>query len=94
MFTNTKMAIAAALVLASVSGAAAQSYDPSVGSGNIVQSPYQRQELLTHANRGALGAYARVPSVGSDDFIRRGGVSNPDANYWYERNRAEFTGRW
>jgi hypothetical protein len=93
MFTNTKMAIAAALVLASVSGAAAQSYDPSVGSGNIVPSPYQRQELLTDANRGARGAYARVPN-GADDLIRRGGVSNPDANYWYERNRAEFTGRW
>jgi hypothetical protein len=86
--------LAAALVLASVSGTAAQSYDPSVGSGNIAPSPYARRELPTDATRGALGAYARVRDVGADDLIRRSGVSNPDANYWYERNREEFRGRW
>jgi len=54
MFTNSKLAIAAALVLASVSGAAAQSYDPSVGSGNIAP-----QATLGEVHQGALAAYAQ-----------------------------------
>jgi hypothetical protein len=91
-FTNTKMAIAAALVVASISGASAQSYDPSVGSGNI--APSYHQVTPSQAGRGALGAYARVPRVGSDRVIRRGGGGNPPPNYWYERNREEFRGRW
>jgi hypothetical protein len=92
MFTHTKMAIAAALVVASISGASAQSYDPSVGSGNIARS-YQ-QVTPPQAGRGALGAYARVPHVGSHRVIRPGGVGDPHPNYWYERNREEFRGRW
>jgi hypothetical protein len=106
VFTNTKTAIAAALVAASISGASAQSYDPSVGSGNIAPS-YQQVTPPSQAGRGALGAYARVPRarvprIGSDRVIRRGSVGNPHPNYWYEphpnywyeRNREEFRGRW
>jgi hypothetical protein len=93
VFTNTKTAIAAALVAASISGASAQSYDPSVGSGNIAPS-YQQVTPPSQASRGALGAYARVPRIGSDRVIRRGSVGNPHPNYWYERNREEFRGRW
>jgi hypothetical protein len=93
MFTHTKMVTAAALVVASISGASAQSYDPSVGSGNIARS-YQ-QVTPPQAGRGALGAYGRVPSIGSDRVIRPGGGGgNPPPNYWYERNREEFRGRW
>jgi hypothetical protein len=106
VFTNTKTAIAAALVAASISGASAQSYDPSVGSGNIARS-YQQVTPPSLAGRGALGAHARVPRarvprIGSDRVIRRGSVGNPHPNYWYEphpnywyeRNREEFRGRW
>jgi hypothetical protein len=92
MFKHTKMVTAAALVFASISGASAQSYDPSVGSGNIARS-YQ-QVTPPQAGRGALGAYGRVPRVGSDRVIRPGGGGNPPPNYWYERNREEFRGRW
>jgi hypothetical protein len=90
MFTNTKMTIAAALVVASISGASAQSDGPSVGGGNIAS---YHQVTPAQAGRGALGAYARVRRVRSDHVIRRGGGGNPPPN-WYERNRDEFRGRW
>lgn len=91
MFTKTRMAIAAALLVASISGASAQSYDPDVGSGNIARSPYQ-QVIPPQAARGALGAYARVPHFWSDHIIQPDGFGS--SNYWYERNREELRGRW
>jgi hypothetical protein len=52
---------AAALVLATP--AFAQSYDPSVGSGNLVQSQASRPDVFTqYAPQSAAGAFAQVPS--------------------------------
>jgi len=58
MLTKTKMTIVAALVFGSASGAMAQSYDPSIGTGNIV--PVPRQNVLSHVNQGPLAAHAQV----------------------------------
>jgi hypothetical protein len=87
----TKMTIASVLVLASISSASAQSYERSVGTHNIAPSYQQVMpwRAMAQVHRRTRGASARVPNV-----MRRGGVSNPDSNYWYERNRAEFSGRW
>jgi hypothetical protein len=51
------MRIVVALAIATVfaSPAFAQSYDPSVGSGNIVKSPYQNHPTVPH------DAYAQSP---------------------------------
>src|SRR5215470_9405112 len=52
---------AAALVLATP--AFAQSYDPSVGSGNLVQSQATRPGVyMQFAPQGAAAAFAQVPS--------------------------------
>ena len=52
---------AAALVLATP--AFAQSYDPSVGSGNLVQSQASRPGVyMQYAPQSAYGAFAQVPS--------------------------------
>ena len=61
MLTKTKTAIAAALVLASASAASAQSFDPSVGSGNLVHA-VQTPVLQNAISARDLGAYAQVPS--------------------------------
>jgi hypothetical protein len=82
----TKMTIASVLVLASISSASAQSYDRSVGTHNIAPS-YQQYR------GGPWPRFTGAP-VAPPNVMRRGGVSNPDSNYWYERNRAEFSGRW
>jgi hypothetical protein len=60
MLTKTKMAIIAAFVFGSASGAMAQSYDPDIGTGNIVL--VSGQNLLAHVDRGPLGAHAQVPT--------------------------------
>ena len=60
MLTKSKIAIVAALLLGSASGAFAQSYDPSVGSGNIVGAVQTTVPDVTH---GVLGSYAQVPSA-------------------------------
>ena len=58
MLTKTRMTMAAALVLASASGAMAQSYDPDIGTGNI--APVPQQNVLAHVNQGPLAAHAQV----------------------------------
>jgi hypothetical protein len=50
-------ALAIAMVIASP--AFAQSYDPSVGSGNIVSSPYRSSPTVPHSN--PHHAYAQSP---------------------------------
>ena len=60
MLTKTMTAIAAALVLASASAASAQSFDPSVGSGNLVHAARPRCQNAISARD--LGAYDQVTS--------------------------------
>ena len=62
MLTKTKLAIAAALVLGTASAASAQSYDPDLGTGNLV--PYAAQTRVLQNSFGArdVDAYAHVTS--------------------------------
>jgi opacity protein-like surface antigen len=101
-----KIFAAAAVAVAIASPAMAQSYDPSVGSGNIARNPYRNDLTNPHQGRAPgwttpYDAYAQSPVSGNGNgspyaggVIRRGGVGSPHPNYWYERNREEFTGRW
>jgi len=90
-----KLIIATALAAAIASPAFAQSYDPSVGSGNIApRVTAQASHLKLH---NALGAYAQVP--GGDRVIvewPRGlnGFADPDANIRFQLNREAEQGRW
>jgi hypothetical protein len=59
MLTKSKIALVAALLLGSASGAFAQSYDPSVGSGNTVAV----QTVVPNVTRNPLDAYAQVPAT-------------------------------
>jgi hypothetical protein len=87
----TKTTVASVLVLASISSGSAQSYDRPVGPHNIAPSYQQVMpwQAMAQVHRRARRTSARVPYAG-----RRGGVANPESNYWYERNRAELRGRW
>jgi len=58
MLTKTKLMIVAALLFGSASGAMAQSYDPSIGTGNI--APVPNQTMVAPIYRGPLGAHAQV----------------------------------
>jgi len=69
MLTKTKMMIVAALVLGSASGAMAQSYDPSIGTGNIVPVPTRNAFAPVYA--GPLAAHAQVRmSLGAEAAVR------------------------
>jgi hypothetical protein len=64
MLTKSKIALVAALLLGSASGAFAQSYDPSVGSGNIVAGQASAvQTVVPNVTRSPLGAYAQIPAT-------------------------------
>jgi len=82
-------------VLLIASPAFAQSYDPSVGSGNIapqvqVQAPTLQMEL-----NGAQGAYAQVQDGGAAVIQFSGkGATDPDANIRFQLNRETLEGRW
>ena len=72
MLTKTKITIVAALVFGCASGAMAQSYDPDIGTGNIVL--VSGQNVLAHVKRGPLAAHAQVrmsivPTVGPNGEI-------------------------
>ena len=60
MLSKTKMMIVAAFVLGSASAASAQSYDPSVGSGNLVPYAAQSRVLLNSFGTRGVDAYAHV----------------------------------
>jgi hypothetical protein len=55
----TKIAAALAIAAFIASPAFAQSYDPSVGSGNIVSSPYRSSPTVPDSK--PHGAYAHSP---------------------------------
>jgi hypothetical protein len=89
--------LAGALVLASISGASAQSSERSTGLRNVVPS-YQdgmswaaAQPASARVHHRARRAFGSVPN---GDVAPRGTFVNPDSNYWYERNRSELRGRW
>jgi hypothetical protein len=95
-----KLFAAVAVAVAIASPALAQSYDPSVGSGNIAANPY-RNDLTNPYQGRAPGwttpydAYAQSSDVRNENRSPYAeGVGSPHPNYWYERNREEFTGRW
>jgi hypothetical protein len=86
--------IATALAAAIASPAFAQSYDPSVGSGNIAPKVVAQAPQLKLYN--ALGAYAQV---GGDRVIVEaprglGSFADPDANIGFQLNREAEQGRW
>jgi hypothetical protein len=97
-----KMLLAtAALVQLMAAPAAAQSYDPHLGSGNIVgayQGPYQAPALRAPAVRpgNPYSAFARTPGAnGSPVIIRNGAVgTDPDANIQLQLQRESEQGRW
>jgi hypothetical protein len=95
--TMKKLILTAALATVLVSPALAQSYDPDVGSGNIVPSDY------AHATANALEAHARAPHNGVNAFARedRGVVfqdgaveTDPDPNIRFQLNREAEEGEW
>src|SRR5262245_25641109 len=90
-----KTTIAAVLLATAIASPAyAQSYDPSVGSGNIVQ-PSAARSLQLKLN-AAQGAYAQVGRSGT--VLRRSFDNNyvgtdPDPNIRFQLNREAEHGR-
>jgi len=87
-------AVAFATLIASPSFA--QSYDPSVGSGNIApQAQASTLQLKFHRGTRAQDAFASVP-YGSRVIVEspRGGSTDPDANIRFQLNRESLEGRW
>ena len=88
-----KLIAAAALASVLVSPAFAQSYDPSVGSGNLAPQ-INTQAFRSQARatlQGALGAYAQVHRGTPVHVIRRG---DPDPNIQLQLQRESLQGRW
>ena len=89
---TTIAAVALATIIASP--ALAQSYDPSVGSGNIaaqVTAPRYTPYV------GAHGAYAQVPRgapLAGYSFNRNRRSFDPDPNIRFQLNRESEQGRW
>jgi hypothetical protein len=88
---HIKMTVASLLVLASMSSASAQSHDRLAGARNLAPLDQQavQWEAMAQVRQRVRGSRARAPSVPP-----RSSAGNPDSNYWYERNREEFRGRW
>jgi hypothetical protein len=90
---TTIAAVALATLIASP--AVAQSYDPSVGSGNI--APRVTAPAPRVLYRGAHGAYAQVPHgapVVGHSFNRNRRSFDPDPNIQFQLNREAEQGRW
>jgi hypothetical protein len=84
----------AALALATVvaSPALAQSYDPSVGTGNIAPQASVPQVKL---DMGAHSAYAQVRHGAVNQFVdHSGGATDPDPSIRFQLNRESEQGRW
>jgi hypothetical protein len=77
------------------SPAFAQSYDPSVGSGNIAPKVQVQAPTLQMKLQAAQGAYAQVQNGGSAVVQFSGnGAADPDANIRFQLNRETLEGRW
>jgi hypothetical protein len=89
---NIIAAVAFATLIASP--ASAQSYDPSVGSGNITHA---RAPTLQLKLQGASAAYAEAPNGGRaliHSSATRNGGGAADANLRFQLNREALQGRW
>jgi hypothetical protein len=89
---NIIAAVAFATLIASP--AFAQSYDPSVGSGNIARAQAPALQLKLH---GDNAAYAQVPNGGRalvHSSASRNGAGAADANLRFQLNREALQGRW
>jgi hypothetical protein len=92
--------ILAALAVATALGspAAAQSYDPSVGSGNIApqaSAPQLRLHNRFYVPHRAQEAYAQVPHAGRvAPFVGRRGYTDPDPSIRSQLYRESLRGRW
>lgn len=87
---------AAALAAIIATPAFAQSYDPSVGSGNIAPQVTAAAPRTT-LDLGARGAYAQVPHGAPavvHTFGRNGALTDPDPNIRFQLNRESLQGRW
>ena len=71
MLAKIKTTIVAALLLGSASAAMAQSYDPSVGTGNI--APVPSQVAASQVYGGPLAAHAEV-RMSTERSARTGSV--------------------
>ena len=80
MLTKSKIALVAALLLGSASGAFAQSYDPSVGSGNTVAV----HTVVPNVTRSPLGAYAQIPAT-----FNQAGAQSGSEKALFDRIRPE-----
>ena len=86
---------AATLATLIASPAFAQSYDPSVGSGNIAPQVQVQAPTLQMKLQGAQGAYAQVQNGGAPVVQFSGnGTTDPDANIRFQLNRESLEGRW
>jgi hypothetical protein len=92
-----KLVISALLAAALVSPAAAQSYDPDLGTGNITPPVYAQAGHAAHpalvrgANQDSFAAYARVGgAVMPDGAVAR----DPDPNIQFQLNREAQQGEW
>ena len=101
--------LVAGLALVTATPSLAQSYDPSIGTGNIV--PYYGQApaldaaqnayawIVPRGSRGARGAYARVGPTESPSWSVDSGQGNavradPDPNIEFQLHRESLQGRW
>ena len=89
----------AAVVQLMATPAAAQSYDPDLGTGNI--APVQRHQERTSRAGDPYGAYAQVPSANgyrSPVIVqgRRGAASgtDPDPRIQLQLRRESEQGEW
>jgi len=80
---DMKKILLLAAALGFASPAFAQSYDPSVGSGNIARAP----SAPPSAYRGPEGAFARVPPGGNHPRAPYAGVQAPTAPVYDEYGR-------
>lgn len=82
MISKSTLVLIAAIAVSIASPALAQSFDPEVGSGNLIQANAPTAEPQTNkivARRNGLHAYAMVPAkseaTASTDPARNGGGS-------------------
>jgi opacity protein-like surface antigen len=90
-----KLIAAAALATVLASPAFAQSYDPDVGSGNIVpsvtaQAPSSAFDAYARAHDNTPGAFARGGVVREDGAVAR----DPDPRIQLQLDREAEEGEW
>jgi hypothetical protein len=98
---------AAAAVATVIASPMAQSYDPSVGSGNLNSAPYHHDQASPYQGGTAgwdnpYGAYARSPDIGNENaspsavYDAQGNAigADPDPSIRGQLRRESEMGRW